>query len=564
MREYQYITPYLIITLVLLAFNFIAVFGLHTIIDDDQTRYSTVINCNFPLMWLAKRNLLSPFLLYPFFYLMTISPALARLSILLVWMIPISLLFYYVSTKILHVNVIASITASVLPCILPGQIFLPSFINGSYMLPSLFFIIVTIIFWDRYLKIHGSAIKDLSVSIIAFLIALLSSELSIFILPPIIFLFYTKFGKNRKLITISSILISASLIKVITVILFPVSTNIVQFQDVSVIWDRVLFIILYIDPFRFKPYSTAYYLLNGIILFIIITSYIILVKQKNNRSMTNNVLIYSPKEYLFVCNFSIIWFCFAILPFVYFSKLVAPRYFFYAGFGFYLLLAVSVSTLIFNLLPKINTYGKLIVAGICLTITIFSGTQRMIIQKTYFRALNKNARFLQEQFSDRNFPLNSQIVILGKMGITTGGHYLWSCGYLQHTLKRNDLNGILPYEKNYYNPFDTIGGRNYTITMSGLSLKFPVFLFKKVGIKLKQYEYALQWENPKSKDSQWVIYKFDTVKGASTIVSRSAGWSKYTEVIDSLAQAGIPQNMIMFGGRPTKEDIIRLGLTDCK
>jgi hypothetical protein len=117
-------------------------------------------------------------------------------------------------------------------------------------------------------------------------------------------------------------------------------------------------------------------------------------------------------------------------------------------------------------------------------------------------------------------------------------------------------------ENNYYDPFLITnyfwGNRN-----SELNITFPSFLYRTKDFLKNDFirlEYLLQWKNKKSKNSEWSIYRFSLLTGDASVFLKGIGYEDYTNNIDSLSNIGISQNMIMFGGTPTKEDSIRLGL----
>ena len=119
----------------------------------------------------------------------------------------------------------------------------------------------------------------------------------------------------------------------------------------------------------------------------------------------------------------------------------------------------------------------------------------------------------------------------------------------------------MPYQFNYYDPFNGEKGRQYMTKMTGLNLDGPIYIFKNYD-KFYQIEYALQWKNSQSINSEWTIYKFDLLSGNASNFIKGIGWVEYIHAIDSLNNIGISQNMIIFGDIPSKTDSIRLGLAN--
>ncbi|MCK4664388.1 MAG: hypothetical protein KAT68_16075 [Bacteroidales bacterium] len=95
--------------------------------------------------------------------------------------------------------------------------------------------------------------------------------------------------------------------------------------------------------------------------------------------------------------------------------------------------------------------------------------------------------------------------------------------------------------------------------MEELNLDHPINLFKNNN-EFYQIEYALQWKDRKSKNSEWTIYKFELLSGNASGFVESIGWKEYINTVDSLNNIGISQDMIMFGDLHSKSDSTRLGL----
>jgi hypothetical protein len=130
---------------------------------------------------------------------------------------------------------------------------------------------------------------------------------------------------------------------------------------------------------------------------------------------------------------------------------------------------------------------------------------------------------------------------------------------LQYILNRKDVSGILPYEYQYYNPFNADAGRNYSAKMAGLSLEFPVFFFRHHKA-FEQYNYALQWNNDELDESFWNLFEFDLNTGIPEIISQGKNYHDYKIALDLLKEEGVKQEDIMFGGQPTQQDSLKLKL----
>jgi hypothetical protein len=69
----------------------------------------------------------------------------------------------------------------------------------------------------------------------------------------------------------------------------------------------------------------------------------------------------------------------------------------------------------------------------------------------------------------------------------------------------------------------------------------------------------LRWADDKSKDSHWSVFHADEQGRVTNLVS-GKGYENYESVVDSLSKSGITRDDILFGGIPSGQDSLRLGL----
>ncbi len=551
--KYGQVIPYIIIPIILFAFNFEAIFGLDSLLLDDQARYSSALHDNLP--WLKWSNLeISAYFRYPFWMLLTLSPELARGLVVLIWLLPIAYLAYYLFKVMFGLPKTISITAAVLPMILPGQTLIPAFIDGIYMLPGLLFLLVSIITGMKSMQSKSWIL--IFVSIATFYLAIETTELVVFsVFPFILLMLYTsKFSKKLWALIVPLLLISGY--RLVEVILYPRSAS----TPVDLTWEQIItrlkISIVYVNPFGISNESILGILIIVFALLAIIVS--VILKRKRNdfvklniRNPIQNII----KPYPFFIIFSIVWIASLSFPFIFFSKYFPNRYLFFAAFGVSLIISLGIYSIFYNVFKK----NRMVLILLFTALIMNAGFHRIEALKKFFHPFNNYHKIFTKELSAYTFPLNSQIVITGRSALPTGGYWIWSSGALQYLLDRKDVSGILPYEYQYYNPFNAKAGRNYSAKMTGLSLEFPVFFFRHQKT-FKQYSYALQWQVNDSAETTWNLFRFDPTTGIPDTVSQGRNYEDYKLALELLKEKGIEQEDIMFGTQPSQKDSLRLNI----
>ncbi|PKP35112.1 MAG: hypothetical protein CVU00_04010 [Bacteroidetes bacterium HGW-Bacteroidetes-17] len=552
-EKYEKIIPYIIIPIILIAFNLEAIFGLDSLLLDDQARYSSALQHNLP--WLKWSNFeISAYFRYPFWMLLTLSPELARGLVVLVWLLPIAYLAYYLFNGMFGLPKTISIAAAILPMILPGQTLIPAFIDGIYMLPGLLFLLISIITGMKSIQSTSKSWILIFVSVVSFYIAIETTELVVFsVFPFILLMFYiSNFGKKLWVLIVPLILISGY--RLVEVILYPRSAS----TPVDLTWEQIVtrlkISIVYVNPFGISNESFVGVLTIILVVLAIFLS-VIWNRKKNNfvRLNTFNPIQNIIKPYPFLIIFSILWIVSLSFPFIFFSKYFPSRYLFFAGFGVSLIISLALYSSFYSLFKK----SRVILFVLFAVLIINSGVHRINALKKFFYPFNNYHAIFTKELSAYSFPLNSQIVITGRSALPTGGYWIWSSGMLQYILKRKDITGIMPYEYQYYNPFNENKGRTYNTKMTGLNLDFPIFFFKHQNT-FKQYSYALQWLNEDLSESPWKLFLFDLKTGLPISLAKGNGYQDYLFILDSLKMNSVKQEEIMFGGEPSKKDSLRL------
>ena len=193
--------------------------------------------------------------------------------------------------------------------------------------------------------------------------------------------------------------------------------------------------------------------------------------------------------------------------------------------------------------------------------------------------LNKSYFFLHNELKAFKFPRNSQIVLVGEIASHSFGMSAWSSGFISFLLKRGDVSGLAPFEYNYYDAFQKGGG--YSPLMVGLDSNKPIFLFRANvwSKKMTQLQFALRWktnflpgyiemlisedkiklsESDKYKNADWEILQFERETGKSRVIATGKGFKEYKNYLQKLEANGITQEEILWGGKPSIEDMKRL------
>jgi hypothetical protein len=566
----------------LVIFNLV-VFDLETLLLDDQVNYITGLNQNWP--WdvpLYKPFNLNSLFRHSFAELTVISPKISRVVMLLFVILPTSLCFYYLYRKLFKLPEMVAITASVLPTILPGQWQIPAFItNVPY---GLLFAIVSFIYGLHYLRSckKNKELFFLGISVFCFLITNHLMDDAIFLIAPFTLgiLGYTKF--NRKHFLLISSFLAITLAKLSWTLLNPRPAN----QAASLSGEKILS--RFFSFFEFT--SPIDFFFNGVgiesqtlsvstIIGVVIVGFIVGLAKTDIRVCENNFeLNHLPVRWqnIYLYTKFCAWSVFCSLPFIFLSPFFSSRYFYIASFGLNLLFIMSL----YIILVAITKNNKLIISLSLLIVVVASGGNRHVELQKIFNIYNKSHNLLSKNLKKFIFPKNAQIVILGRTAQGTGGFWKWSSGYLKYTTGRDDITGILPYEYDYYNPFNS-EERSHKYKMKGLDITKPIFIFRidrKKG-KLDQEEYALKWDtttvigadfrlisvdeytqkkDDNSRAANWIIYKFDKTKGSAEKFREGKGIIDYFEVQNELQEQGIRKEDIVWGGIPSEDSKKRL------
>jgi hypothetical protein len=554
---------YILIGLTVIFFNLIAIFGLEVLLHDDPMWYTLTLEGKFP-KYLMKFSPLSVYKEWIAWNIMAVSPQLARGLYVLMLMVPVSCCFYYLLHTKFGFSRLAAFTAAGLPNILPHHWQIPAGINMSYTLWGLLFLLLALMMGFYYLE-HSTPKNWLRLlgAVILYSIALQLMEQALFLFPPLVLAFwgYTKF--NRKHIWLVSCFFICAAAKFIHWLIIP-RKSITDVSLEEIITRIGLYFKWALPSPDIKPAFT-------IIAFtvIVIIGFLLAMRQTNtdeNLIAINKDFSHWKKKgyFLYLYLFFICWAISGILVIILFSRPYQIRYVHISAFGLNALFILSLYVIVNRgLARKLKLYIPVLIG-----IIIFSGVYRYDVLDHYYSYLNHTRAIIVRELEKVNLPENAQVVITGIKNFPENwlpGGWERASGYLKHVLKRKDITGLIgPINSSEYYNFDNhfnphIRGFREKAQMRGLSIDKPVFLysFLEKQQKLKQFEYALQW-NGRTKNAPWTILRVNKKTGEIKPFLVGTGLQGYLEKLKQLGKKGIRQSEILWGGPPTEEELKRL------
>ncbi len=480
----------------IIGFNYPDIFSAKTMYVDDNHRYILGLE-NRIHESIFQRNSLRALVIFPLYKLLSINLIYARLAQTLFFYIPLALSVYSLLRYFTKMPAWLVFCSSILPCILPGQTQIPSFIDGSYTVQGLLVVILTMHVFYLFLRKKNFSWQYLIASIVLYGASLEMMDHSIFLAPFAVISFFgiVSWKDNRKkIIFLSSTVLILALVKSILIISFPtVSASVPIEPTVSLLLSRLSFLAGDTLPFAYslsgKPFdSTGLWLV-----FFVISGAAVVKAEKNEK-----ILI----------AYGFLWLVCSSIVFLTISRSYSPRLAHISGFGVNLILVLSIYVLTRNY--RIVYKHDISILLICIML-LFSGYSRLQVMHDFFNLPNKFHAMFTSTLKQFKFPTDSQIVVLDG-NVSTGGWWNYSSGYMKYATKRKDVTGLIGPEFKYYNPFnpDNNGFQKKDI-MNGLSLKNPIFIFKfqrNPEYSLEQKGFALQYMN-----DSWTVYKLNKING---------------------------------------------------
>jgi len=544
------------LTCIIFIFNSLTVFLFKEYYGDDILWYSRVINNSFVP---TKRNLLYLQFEWPMWNLMVFSPKFTHLFYILIYMTPLSFLFFYIYKKYLGLNVVISFFAAVLPNVSAGFILIPAYTNGSYITYHLLIGITAVLLGLR--SVEKSNNYYMFLSVLLFVLLSFLTEFTVFLCVPYVLLFIFCFGFEKRvlgLVAIYSVVVLCKLYRV-----FKVGSNATELQNLNL--DTIIYRFktgfLWLLPSDFGIVIAQFSLLFFGCVFLTIVLVALLYFQKKDEfffSIDNYARRVSGDKYIFVLFFLIVVWLASVSFFTLFSVWFTPRYYYMAAFPFSLLLSIIIYPLITNIF-RFNNNFVMIFFGIIIALT---GLNKCYKYYNSQSVLIKWGEVYSKELTRYDFPYNSQLYIIDEKRHHRGV-WFYNSSYIQFHSKRADLSGhIGDGEVNYFNPFEELRIWGEDALLKGLKLSPPLFMFK-VDRNTNQfipYNYFLKWDHA-SKESTWSVYDLNQRDGTFKLVLSGNGWDRYVDVLYKLGLGDRSSDLIAFGGCPSSEAVKRLQLT---
>lgn len=552
MRKY-----FFLIMLVVFIFNSLTVFYFEEYIGDDILWYSSVVLDQF---WPSDRNLLSLHFEWPMWQLMVYSPKLTHLLYILLYMTPVSFLFYYIYRKYFGINRVVSYTAALLPHVSAHLSNFPAYTNGSYITYQLLIGLCGIVtgLWS----VERSNYYYLFTSVLLFVLLSLLTEFTVFLAVPFILIFIFCFGFKRKVLILIGSYAVVALWKLYDVLKVGSGATGVNNLSIESITYRAKTGFTWLFPVPAKVLGIGFGgLVAGFVLLLVSSLLISIFRQRDERIFaTGNYArrVGGNAYVLLFYTFCLVWLA-SVFLFTLVSLWFTPRYFYLAAFPFSLLLSHSL----FSVVNIVVRYNKTAIVICFLFIIIFSGYGRSV---SYYNSQSKDigwAKIYNLVFQGIDYPVNSQLYIVDKTN-HHNGVWLYNSAYIKFHAKRSDLTGHIGDDNyNYSNPF--LGKREFaqSSSLEGLKLSSPLFMYRinRDDATYTQYNYFLKWDN-ESKESPWALYDLDQKTGAFALVKRGQGWERYLNALAGMGLGDMGAHAVAFGGCPSVGAIKRLGLTE--
>jgi hypothetical protein len=526
-----------IISIILFAFNFEAIFGLKTLVLDDFARYYDAINGNITFSFRAWRKPLN-------MQLMLIDIYVARLIYLLCFLIPLSYFVFYLNRYHFKFTFTAALLGAVMISIMPYQTQIPAFLDGNYPLIGLTFLLVTVILALKFLKLN-----DYRYLLLATFLWFLSNyhfaiaELNLFFFPAIVLLItLNNYGTSRQklfLTILFTVVISFKYYSFLE-ILFSASTRaagtpveLTIFEMIKRLgnitsWSSVI-------PRKLFSYDYLHAATTAIIysLLVVLGLYVYIKNQQRSFSKEHLTAL------LFYASFTLL----TILPFVAVSPFISPRHLFVANIGIVVILSFFIDVI----LRDIFRNSKKVTATVSILfflLIILTGLHRHLLLKQMNHSRNKNFDVVCNLVKDlENVKPHSQFLLTGHQA-GTGEHFLWSSGLFSYCLKKPDIVGVLGKEYSFYDPF-ILKHRAYFFKMGGINVNDPVYIFRKQHDGFQRPDYVLRWMDKDNAHSLWMLYVLDYKTNTLLELYAGSGIKEYTL---TLKDEGLDPDEILWGG----------------
>jgi len=534
------------IALSVIAGNWVSMFGLDVPIGDDL--YGLVYALDNTVPWhFASRNPTGPIVIYSLMELTAVSIYLARALIVVLCVVPVSLAFFHLYRNILGIDAPAAAAAAVIPSILPGQNIIFHCLIQSYMAVYLLPILASLFLGVMALR-RESFYLPLIASIALYFISCISVEQAVFLLVPfsLIFLITAPLGRKHIYLIASFFIIACH--KAALTLLRPWPATTPTDHSLHEIARRCVLFFQYALPVpvdltsAWDAGSHQMYLVIGIAAVLIVSGFLVgYLTPRGSGVLTENGLPSFParKRWVLLYLFGILWTLSTFLPFL-ISYAYNSRHVYVASIGFNLILVLSVVSIVRAVFRR----RQAAVVIVCLLMIGTAVIGRSIALSHFFQQPNRYYSLVSRELN-YDFPEDSQVVLFGPWYFENGHWNVMADGYIKFVTKRPDIDGTVPFENSFCDPFSGKGGYGYK---NVLDVDRPLFIYRidPADERLIPVEYALQWIEP-ADDSPWVVYRLDLNTGENILYAEGVGYERYMDFLNEAEREGIHYSDIAWG-----------------
>jgi len=551
--------PYGIIAGVVFLFNMIAIWGPKFLLEDDGLTYYYAVQNIFPYPLIKHGSILAAFTEWGAWNMMAaFSPQLVRLIYVLIYMIPVSWLFFRLLHRYQGIPVGLAITIAVLPAALPAQWQIPAFLNGSYVIPTLLLFLAALITGFRYLEAEpGHKNRWLLSSLLLYLAATQWGDNAVFLFPAMILaiILYRRF--NRQTVVLVAGHSVVFLVKTLWIYFSPRPAAEILLLGQAKIINRMRFYFLSMLPFPHN--SPAKYVLPvAIIVFIvIIAGFVFLYLRKPLVGFSSSVYghLGCKSRVLFVYGFFFLWTTASIAAFIFFSRWQGERYSYIAAYGFNAIALISLHAILKQVLRERRKIILILLFGL----VVFSGTARFFELKKIYRQFDSQQSIMRENLKDIRGVANAQVMIYVPKGWSNfWTHYEQNSGLLKYIMNKKDVSGLFTDDESYYTLYSP---KRYVTCISrkmrALDWKRPLFFYACSYGGCKQFEYVVKWKFIK-KELRWKIHKMGKYTGTKTFLAGGKGLDGYKVAVKNLRERNIITGTLLWGdplATPPSSDI---------
>lgn len=495
-KQREVFLVWLLLCISVIFFNYYDIFVLKSLYMDDHHRlllgYENKIHTG-----IFQRNSLRAYVIWPLYKLLSIDIVYARFMQTLVFYIPLALAFYWLYRKYAGITRWPAFTASLLPAILPGQTMIPSFIDGSYTVQGLLVFLLAMFAAFRFLRHSKLSFLWLFLTGLIYFASVEMMDQAIFMAPVLIvfcFLLFSNPINWKKLISVSGLIISLAIMKAIYQSINPAAVSAVP---VDPSWEqfisRLLILPTYTFPFSHNLGGRAF---TGKLLWVVYG--VILFAGVINGNKKQRRLIYC----------GLFWAFFAIITFLSISRGFAPRLSHIGAWGLVFSLVISIVAIL-DRLQKSRWSVPLVLCSLIL----YAGYTRLEAMKIFAAPRNEVMMAAEQLYANKSWPEDAQIMLINVPPWISGGWWVYSKGFLKLLTGRNDLTGVVGWEKYFYDPFTPKNrGFNSAAKMAGIDPDKPVFIYRlirKPPYHFIDVPYVLKW-----KEGSWNLSKLNKQNGS--------------------------------------------------